>query len=105
MTAFTSVPQAHLAAKAALLGGLSWQHQAKAAAADDQCGTAVACLQVSFTAMRQNDAEETVARLSGGISRGNAQHHHYRFDRSCLLLSTHDAQKVVTTGCRRQWRS
>lgn len=38
--------QAHLEAKAALLGGVSWQQQAKAAEADDQCGTAVACLQV-----------------------------------------------------------
>jgi hypothetical protein len=39
--------QAHLAAKAALLGGLAWQHEAQTVIADDQCGSAVACLQVS----------------------------------------------------------
>mmetsp|Transcript_6019 Transcript_6019/g.17233 ORF Transcript_6019/g.17233 Transcript_6019/m.17233 type:complete len:390 (-) Transcript_6019:378-1547(-) len=36
---------AHLAAKAALLGALSWRHSAAAAEADDQCGTRLACLQ------------------------------------------------------------
>lgn len=37
---------AHLTAKAALLGALTWRHQAAAAAADDQCGAQIACLQV-----------------------------------------------------------
>ena len=60
--------QAHLAAKTALLGGLAWQHQAQVATLDDQCGSAVACLQVRVSCMACSDSHTASQCLNSTIA-------------------------------------